>query len=163
MANMITSCRLICSALMLLFPAFSPTFYILYLTAGFTDMIDGTIARKTNTVSEFGSRLDTTADFVFVVICAIKMLPMMDIPTWLWIWIGIITLIKLVNIASGFIIQKKFVAEHTTMNRVTGILLFVFPLTLTFVELMYSATIICAVATFAAIQEGHYIRTERYI
>lgn len=37
-------------------------------------MIDGTIARKTNNANEFGSRLDTIADFAFVVACMIKLL-----------------------------------------------------------------------------------------
>ena len=45
------------------------------------------------------------------------------------------------------------------MNKVTGILLFILPLTLPVVELKYSAPLVCALATFAAIQEGHYIRT----
>ena len=44
-------------------------FYILYLVAGFSDMIDGTVARKTGTVSESGSRPDTTADFVLAAVC----------------------------------------------------------------------------------------------
>ena len=44
MANIITGCRILCSILLLFVPAFSPLFYILYLVAGFTDMIDGTIA-----------------------------------------------------------------------------------------------------------------------
>jgi len=35
------------------------------------------------------------------------------------------------------------------------------PLTLPVVELKYSAPLVCTVATFAAIQEGHFIRTER--
>ena len=65
MANIITCCRILCSILLLFVPAFSSTFYILYLVAGFTDMIDGPIARKTNTANEFGSRLDTIADMVF--------------------------------------------------------------------------------------------------
>ena len=47
------------------------------------------------------------------------------------------------------------------MNKVTGILLFLLPLTLPVVELKYSAPLVCTVATFAAIQEGHYIRTGR--
>jgi len=47
------------------------------------------------------------------------------------------------------------------MNKVTGILLFILPLTLPVVELKYSTPLVCAVATFAAIQEGHFIRTER--
>ena len=48
---------------------------------------------------------------------------------------------------------------HTVMNRVTGVLLFALPLTLSFINLNYSGTIVCTVATFAAIQEGHLIRT----
>ena len=35
---------------------------------GLTDVMDGIIARKTNTVSDFGAKLDTGADFIFAVI-----------------------------------------------------------------------------------------------
>ena len=74
-----------------------------------------------------------------------------------------IAVIKAINIISGFICQKRFVALHTVMNKVTGILLFLLPLTLSFIELKYSAPAVCAVATFAAIQEGHCIRTEKEV
>ncbi len=160
MANIITSCRILCSIVLLFCPALSSMFYTLYFIAGFTDMIDGTVARKTNTVSEFGSRLDTIADFIFVIVCAIKLIPIMDIPNWLWIWISVIAVIKIINVVSGFIYQNKFVVEHTIMNKVTGLLLFFLPLTLNVINLKYSIIMLCAVATFAAIQEGHYIRTE---
>ena len=160
MANIITGCRILCSIALLLCPALSSAFYILYLSAGFTDMIDGTVARKTKTVSEFGSKLDTVADLVFIIACLIKLIPILDIPVWLWFWTGIIAAIKVINIVSGFIVQKKFVAEHTVMNKVTGFLLFILPLTLNIVDLKYSAAALCAVATFAAVQEGCIIRTE---
>ncbi|MGN0148937.1 MAG: CDP-alcohol phosphatidyltransferase family protein [Clostridia bacterium] len=159
MANIITSCRVLCSFALLLCPALSPVFYALYLIAGFTDMIDGTVARKTNTVSEFGSRLDTFADFVFVVVCLLKLIPVLSIPVWLYIWIGVIAVIKIINVVSGFVVKKKFMAEHTVMNKITGFLLFVFPLTLNIIDLKYTAIVVCAVATFAAIQEGHIIRS----
>ncbi|MBO4384239.1 MAG: hypothetical protein J5854_02305 [Clostridia bacterium] len=45
------------------------------------------------------------------------------------------------------------------MNKATGKLLFVLPLTLAFIDLRYSGAIACAAATFAAIQEGRLIRT----
>ena len=54
------------SVLLVFLPTFSPGFYILYLLCGFTDMIDGTVARKTNSASRFGEKLDTAADIVFV-------------------------------------------------------------------------------------------------
>ena len=52
----------------------------MYIICGFTDMIDGTVAGKTFSVSEFGSNLDTVADFMFLVACLIKLLPAINIP-----------------------------------------------------------------------------------
>lgn len=158
MANFITSLRIICSIALLFCSALSPAFYALYIVAGFTDMIDGAVARKTNTVSEFGSRLDTVADFVFVVICLIKLIPVLNITTLIYVWVVIIAFIKVSNVVSGYIVQKKFVAVHTVMNKVTGALLFIFPLTVSIIDLKYSVIVVCLIATFAAVQEGHYIR-----
>ena len=160
MANIITGCRILCSILLLFVPAFSSTFYILYLVAGFTDMVNGPIARKTNTANEFGSRLDTVADIVFVAACMIKLLPVLTIPTWLCVWIGVIAIIKVFNIILGYIVQKKLVAKHTVMNKVTGAVLFILPLTLSVVDLKYSGGFICTIALLAAIQEGYLIRNE---
>ena len=163
MANIVTGCRILCSIVLLFFPAFSSWFYILYLVCGFTDMIDGTIARKTNSVSEFGARLDSVADFIFVAVCLVKLLPTLQIPGWLWVWIAVIAAIKIINVVSGFVCKKRFVVEHTVMNKVTGLLLFLLPLTLAFVELKYSAAVVCCIATLAALQEGYFIRTGREI
>ena len=121
-------------------------------------MIDGTIARKLGTESKFGSKLDTIADIVFIAAAAYKMLPVMKISKSIWIWTGVIALIKIINIISGFVVAKQFVSVHTVANKITGLLLFVLPLTMAVVELRYSALVVCMVATFAAIQEGHIIR-----
>ena len=160
-AKLITGTRILCSFALLFCQPFSPSFIVLYLIAGLTDMIDGPVARKTGTVSELGAKLDTVADFVFVTVCLWKLLPCFAVPLWLWIWIVLIALIKVVNLLSGYILQKRFVAMHTVMNKVTGMLLFVLPLTLPVIALKHSAPIVCAVATFAAVQEGHFIRTEK--
>ena len=160
-ANIITGSRIIFGIAILFVPTLSPLFYVLYVTAGLTDMIDGTVARKTNTVSDFGAKLDAIADFIFVAVCLIKLLSILDIPVWLWVWIAVIALIKIINIISVVIKYKRMIAVHSVMNKVTGALLFCLPLTLSFIELKYSAIIVCAVATFAAMQEGHYIRTGR--
>ena len=81
----------------------------------------------------------------------IKLLPVLSIPAWLYAWIGIIALIKNVNIISGFAVHKKLAAVHSVMNKATGALLFLLPLTIPAVGLKYSAVVVCAVATFAAI------------
>ena len=162
MANIITIVRILCSIAILFCPVFSVAFYSLYIAAGLSDMIDGWVARRTHTVSEFGAKLDTVADFVFVVVCLVKLLPVMDVPVWLYVWIGIIAVIKIINIVSGYVVQKRFVAVHSVMNKVTGILLFVLPLTISFIDLKYSAAVVCIIATFAAVQEGHFIRQSSY-
>ena len=161
MANIITFIRILCSIAVLFCPVFSVVFYALYIIAGLSDIADGWVARKTKTTSAFGAKLDTVADFVFVVICLVKLLPVMEIPVWLFVWIGIIALINVTYIVSGYVVQKQFVAIHSMMNKVTGALLFVFPLTISFIDLRYSATVVCIIATFAAVQEGHFIRTKR--
>ena len=160
MANLITIVRIMCSIALLFSPVFSPLFYALYITGGVSDMADGAVARKTGTVSEYGSKLDTAADFILVIVCLIKLIPVIHVPTWLIIWIILIAVIKMINLISGYVIRKKMVVLHTVMNKVTGILLFVLPLTLAAIDLKISGAVVSAVATLTAIQEGHLIRTE---
>ena len=159
-ANILTGCRILGSILLLFFPVFSAEFYIIYLLCGFSDMIDGTIARKANSTSEFGAKIDTVADLVFVIISLIKWLPTIHIPWWLWIWGGTIAIIKIINIIWGYISKKQFIALHTIMNKATGLLLFLFPLIISFVELKYIAIVVCSIATFSAIQEWFYVATK---
>lgn len=161
MANIITGVRILCAIAMLFCRPYSTAFYVLYITAGISDMMDGAVARKTKTCSEFGARLDTVADFTFVVVCLIKLLSTLVIPVWLSIWIAVIALVKVSNIVTGYVMRKRFVAVHSVMNKVTGILLFILPLTLRALNLNYSGVVVCAAATLAAMQEGHYIRTGR--
>ena len=80
LANILTIFRIFGSILLLFFPAFSFAFYITYLLCGFSDMADGTVARKTNSTSKFGSQLDTIADFFFVVASSVQLLPVIHIP-----------------------------------------------------------------------------------
>lgn len=158
MANVITCIRILLSAAILFCPALSPAFYGLYITAGVSDMLDGAVARKTGAVSERGARLDTLADIVFTAVCLIKLLPILDVAVWLYIWISVIAILKLINIAIGYVRRKGFVSVHSAINKVTGALLFLFPLTLAFIDLKYSAAVVCAVATAAAVYEGYQIR-----
>ena len=160
-ANIMTSCRILLSITLLFCPVFSVSFYTLYLFCGITDMVDGTIARKTNAVSSFGARLDTASDFIFFAVSLIKLFPVIHIPKWIWVWIAVIAVIKICNVISGFAYKKKLISLHTVMNKITGLLLFLLPLTLSVIELKYSLIAVCIVATISAIQEGYYIRNYR--
>ena len=159
-ANIITGCRILGSILLLFFSVFSVEFYIIYLLCGFSDMIDGTIARKTHSAGESGAKMDTTADFVFVTVALVKLLPTLYIPWWLWIWGGVIAIVKVSNFIWGYVSKKQFISLHTIMNKVTGLLLFLLPLTISFAELKYIAIVVCSVATISAIQEWGYVITD---
>lgn len=156
-ANIITSSRIVFSLPLLLIPLSSAWFYALYLLCGLTDMIDGTIARKTGAVSKFGARLDTVSDFVFMLVCAIKILPLLHIPVWLWAWITLIALTKILNITLVFIRKKKLISIHSVLNKITGFALFLLPLTLTFAPITYSVATVCVLATVAVMQEVYFI------
>ena len=153
LANVVTSIRILCSICMLCVSVFSPLFYITYLLCGFTDMIDGSIARKTNSVTPFGSRLDSIADLIFLTAASIKILPAIYIPNWLWISILIVFIIKITAVIWRYVLVQQFELEHTLLNKLTGCLLFLLPLSLPFVEIKYSAGIVCTVAFLSAMQE----------
>ena len=156
-ANIITSCRILGSIGLLCCPVYSACFYGLYIFCGLTDMVDGTIARKTGAVSSFGARLDTVADFLFVIASFVKLVPVIRIPVWIWGWAAVIAVVKLVNLVWGSTQMKQMPSLHTIANKATGLCLFLLPLTMSFVDLRYTAPVVCAIATIAAIREGHYI------
>ena len=160
-ANIVTGCRILGSILLLFFPAFSAAFYCIYLLCGLSDMIDGTIARKTNSTSELGAKIDTAADLVFVAASLSKVLPGIPIPQGIWIWGIVIAIIKIGNILWGYVSQKQFLSMHTIMNKITGLLLFLLPFTLSLIKVKYSLSVVCSLATFAAIQEGASIAASR--
>ena len=156
-ANIITSSRIIFSLPLVFIPFSSVWFYVFYLFCGVTDMIDGTIARKTGAVSKFGAKLDTIADFVFMLVCSIKILPLIRIALWLRVWIIILASIKIFNIALVCIYKKKLISIHSVFNKITGFALFLLPLSLTFVETTYSVATICLLATIAVAQEVYFL------
>ena len=158
MANVLTGIRILCGLLILCFPAFSGWFYCLYLIGGFTDAIDGTVARKTGTASEFGSKFDTAADFVFTVAVILKIIHSLYVPVWLIIWIAIIALIKIGCHLAGYIKYHEFKTVHSVLNKVCGGVAFVVPL---FIGTNYAwqaklivVIVICILTSIAAIAEG---------
>ena len=142
-ANIITGSRIAFSLLLLFIPLSSAWFYVFYLLCGVSDMVDGTVARRMGSASEFGARLDTVSDFVFMIVALIKFVPYLHIPTWVWIWIGIIAMMKLGNVVLGFVCTKKFVSPHTVLNKIAGLLLFLLPVTISFVDLTYTFPVVC--------------------
>ena len=150
--NILSALRII-GALGLLFskPA-GAAFWAIYALCGISDMADGWLARKLHAETKAGAILDSVADLSFVACCAIRLLPLLSIPSWLWIWAGIIVVIKIVNQVSAWAVFKRFCFPHTVANKLTGFLLFLAVPSLFWTVI--PVAVVSAVATFAAIQEG---------
>ena len=147
LANLLTGLRILCSGALMLFPAFSALFYLTYLLCGLSDMADGAVARKTDSASRFGARLDTAADLVFAAAALTKLLPLpvlperlplLLLPRWLWLWTAAIAAVKAANLIWGTVRWKRLASEHTALNKLTGLALFLLPLTLSFADIRYS-------------------------
>ena len=160
-ANLLTAFRILGSFLLLLFPVPSIGFTMLYLLCGLSDMIDGTVARRTHTASTFGAKLDTAADMTFFAVSFGKLLPHLQLPPWLWGWAAVIAGVKLCNLTVGWLRDKTLLSLHTPLNKLTGFLLFLLPLTLSVIDILYTASVVCIVAMTAAVHENRYLLQNR--
>ena len=154
--NTITLLRIAGSLGLLLCDVTGVAYWIIYALCGISDIFDGWLARKLKCVTKKGALLDSLADICFVTCCAWKLLPILELPQWLWLWTGVIVAIKIVNQLSAIVMYGRCCFPHTTANKATGFLLFI-AVPMTFWSIVPIA-IVASVATFAAIQEGHFIR-----
>ena len=156
--NIISSLRIAGSLGLLLCDVTGVVFWIIYGLCGISDIADGWLARKLKCVTKMGAMLDSLADICFVACCAWKLLPILELPQWLWLWAGVIVVIKIVNQLSALVMYGHCCFPHTLANKITGFLLFI-AVPMTFWSIV-PITIVASVATFAAVQEGHLIRTK---
>jgi len=157
--NLLSMSRIVLCLPLLMVDAMTMPFWTLYVTAGLTDMLDGFLARRWGVESKFGARLDSLADFVFVIAVGYKLFPYLKLPTALWMMIGLIALVKVVNAISSFVVKHRIVFLHTKANKLTGFLLFIGVMAIGQSYFIPIAWIIACIALFAAIQEGHLIRS----
>ena len=162
LANYISISRIIMSIILFVTETFSISFYIIYIYCGISDMIDGFIARKSKNESKIGARLDSVSDIIFVIVAMIKILPILNLNNGIIIWGVAIVFIKVVNVTCSYIYYKKIVLPHTIANKITGFILFISPFIIVNTNSIIFEIIICSIATFAAAQEGHYLRTKNY-
>ena len=132
-------------------------FWTLYVLCGLSDIADGWLARILHAESKTGAILDSVADLLFVACSAARLLQVVEIPVWLWTWGGVIVFIKMVNQVSALVVCKRFCFPHTLANRLTG--LFLLLAAPAMFRSVIPIAIVAAIATFAAVQEGHFIRS----
>ena len=150
--NSISVVRIAGSIGLLLCNVTSVAFWIIYALCGISDIADGWLARKMKCVTRTGALLDSLADICFVACCAWKLLPILELPQWLWLWAGVIAAIKVVNQLSALVMYGRCRFPHTTANKWAGFLLFIaVPMT---AWSIVPISFVAIVATFAAIHEG---------
>ena len=158
--NILSASRIALCLPLLLADAMTVPFWILYLIAGLTDILDGFLARRWGVESKFGARLDSLADFVFVLTVGYKFFPLLKLPATLWMMIGLIALIKVANAISSYMVKRRIEFLHTRANKLTGFFLFIGMMAIGQSYFVPVAWMIACIALFAAIQEGHIIRSK---
>lgn len=151
--NILSALRIALCLPLLLVDAMTVPFWVLYVIAGTTDMLDGFLARRWGVESKLGARLDSLADFVFVLTVGYKFFPLQKLPDTLWMMIGLIALIKVANAISSYMVKRRIEFLHTRANKLTGFLLFVGIMTIGQSYFIPVAWVIACIALFAAIQE----------
>ena len=157
--NILSVSRIVLGLPLLLVEVMTMPFWVLYAIAGMTDMLDGFLARRWGVESKFGARLDSLADFVYVLTVGYKLFPWLKLPTALWMMIGVIALVKVSNALSSYVVKHKIAFLHTKANKLTGFLLFIGMMAIGQSYFIPVAWVIACFALFAAIQEGHIIRS----
>ena len=151
--DLLSMSRIVLCLPLLIVDAMTIPFWVIYLIAGLTDILDGFLARRWGVESKFGARLDSLADFVFVLVVGYKLFPWLRLPATLWMMIGLIALVKVINAISSFMVKHRIEFLHTKANKLTGFLLFIGMMAIGQSYFVPVAWMIACIAFFAAIQE----------
>lgn len=153
MANVITCLRIPGSITLLFLQPFSLPFFVIYTLCGVTDIIDGIVARKTNSAGHMGEILDSAADIILIAVALVVFIPIIPFTAWMLYWIAGVVLIRISSFMIGYIKYRAFAGLHTWANKATGLILFCFPFIYPICDMNITAGIILITATLSAIEE----------
>lgn len=155
LANIITYTRIISTLFVIGSTPFSKVFFISYTYAGVSDVLDGLIARKTNTTSDFGAKMDSMADLLFYVSMMLKIFPSLleKLPLYDWVLIYSTLAVRIIMYAYVGITRHDFMSNHTYLNKLTGFGIFFVPYMIVTKFFVAYATCVCSIAVVAALYE----------
>ena len=151
--NIISVTRILLSLILLLIEPFTTIFWLIYMVCGLSDIVDGYIARKTDSISKIGTALDSFADFVLLSVMLVVLLPKIWIPFEVLVWASVIAAIRMVSLGIVKYKYHRLIVLHTLFNKITGFLLFCVPLLYLFINMRILGYCICIVASIASIEE----------
>ncbi|WP_068786781.1 CDP-alcohol phosphatidyltransferase family protein [Paenibacillus phocaensis] len=155
LANSLTLSRMILSLLLILMMNRPILFIITYCLAGLTDVLDGQIARKTNTASELGAKLDSLADMLmYGVIASALIIWTGEGMKSVWPYLCIAIAIRIAALLFAAYRYRTLAMIHTLGNKATGLVVFFAPLMIFSPHYAASAfRIVCIVSSLAAAEE----------
>lgn len=154
-ADFITFLRIAGTMFLAALKPLSAGFFLLYALTGLTDVLDGWIARKTNTDSDFGAKLDSAADLLFYAVILFRVFPALwnTLPVNIWYAVAGIGLVRISAYLIGAVKYHRFVSLHTYLNKVTGVAVFLTPFSLITDRAVVFCPIVCVVAAAASLEE----------
>lgn len=154
-ADTITSVRIALSLFLPFLPLRSAGFFAAYTVTGLTDVLDGWLARRTGTTSQFGARLDSIADLMFYGALLVRLIPVLwkSFPMVIWYDVLVILLVRLISYAMAAVRYHRFAALHTRLNKLTGGAVFLLPYVLAVSTGVVYSWAVCILAFAAALEE----------
>lgn len=152
-ANYISFIRIILSIVLLFLDFYSLSFLLIYLSCGFSDILDGYIARKMKIESNFGAKLDSVADITMFGVLMFFLIPRIIIFKLIILWVLAIALIRFISVIINYFKYNSFAMIHTYGNKITGFVLFSTPIIIHFISLFLICVVVCVVASLSAIEE----------
>ena len=154
-ADSITAARMALSLILLVPSLRSAGFLAVYTLAGLTDTLDGWLARKTGTASDFGARLDSIADLLFFAVLFFRISPLLwrELPVIVWYAAAVILLVRLAAFSVAAIRYRRFAALHTWLNKLTGVGIFLLPYAFAVSAGVILCLALCVIALAASLEE----------
>lgn len=134
--------------------ALSPLFFLLYTLIGMSDILDGWLARRWHCTTFFGAQLDGAADLIAFGVIGWKIWPFLHFPIWLWGLLVCIVCVRIGNMVCAYLSKNTNIFQHTLLNRLTGLLLFISIYLIENALFQWLAAGIAIPALLAALQES---------
>lgn len=101
---------------------------LMFLLAGITDFLDGEIARRYGSVTNFGKLMDPLVDKIMMAAAFISLVPLGAIPAWAAITVVardfLITGLRLMASARGQILPAERLGKHKTSWQIVTVVFF---------------------------------------
>lgn len=154
-ANGVTLLRIAGTVALIFLPPLTPLFFWIYTLTGLTDVLDGWLARRTGTASEFGAKLDSIADLLFCTVMLVRLFPVLrqTLPVQIWYVAAGILFIRLGAYCAAAIRYRRFASMHTWLNKLTGTAVFLLPYVFAVSSGIAYGWAVCVLACVASVEE----------